>query len=346
MPVTLLDELAIETNNMRKGILQTLVETVNLQDRFSWENTGALQLPVTYLSGIPTVPLRHINEVATPVSAQFAQLVEPLHIIDTDIDIDPVLVAIKNQVTSIEVAQTKAVVSAIGYRINDLFINGDPAVNAREPRGVKVRLRDDLRFTGMTVNATANAVALDFSPDGTDANKLMCLNKIDELLAMLEDKATILLVSRQFRLAFWSSLRQLKLLDVTKDQFEREILSYRGVPIVDPGFKPVAAIDGTADVTTADVNQIIGFDGDVYTAGGDPGVGNGANAYPLASTVYALRLGPEHVLSLQLEPMRVKAYGETDATPHMVRTNIRWVISPCAPLQKRSMARLVGVVVT
>jgi hypothetical protein len=347
MAVTLLDELALETNNMRKGIIQALVEQVMLQDKLTWENTGALQLPVTYLSGVPTVPLRHINEAPAGVSASFAQMVEPLQIIDTDIDIDPVLVAIKNQVTSIEVAQTKAVVASIGYRVNDLFVNGDPAVDAREPLGLKVRLRDDLRLAGQTVNATTNTTELDFSPDGTDAAKYACLNRIDELFATVEDKPSFMLVGRQFRLAFWAALRQLKLFASVKDQYEREVATYRGCPIIDPGYKPAAAITGSADALHADTNQIIGFDADIFTAGADPGVGGGANAYAVgASTVYVARVGSEYLLSLQLEPMRVKALGETEAAPHYVRTNIRWVISPVAPLQKRCAGRLVGVAVT
>src|SRR3990172_10417609 len=103
MPITLLDELAIEQPKLRKGIIQTLVESVMLQDRIPYETTGNLSVPVTYLSGIPTVPLRHINEAATASQVQHAQLVETLHIFDTDIDIDPVLAANKNQIQPIEV---------------------------------------------------------------------------------------------------------------------------------------------------------------------------------------------------------------------------------------------------
>jgi hypothetical protein len=61
MAVTLMDELALEQSVMRKGIIKALVEQVMLQDKLGWSSVGALQLPVTYLSGIPTVPLRHIN---------------------------------------------------------------------------------------------------------------------------------------------------------------------------------------------------------------------------------------------------------------------------------------------
>jgi hypothetical protein len=274
-------------------------------------------------------------------------MVESLNIIDTDIDIDPVLVAIKNQITPIEVAQTKAVVASIGYRINDLFVNGDPLSDAREPRGIKVRLRDDPRLLGQTVNCSANATPIDVKPATIAAsavNAYIFLNKIDELLATVPN-TSFMLMGRQATLAFWSMLRAAKLLDVTKDQFERQIGSYRGVPFLDPGFKPVAAISGSTDAVAADTNQILGNDADVFTAGADPGVGNGANAYAHSNIVYAVRTGDDYLASLQLEPLRVKALGETEASPHYVRTNIRWVVNPCAPMQKRCVARLIGFTV-
>lgn len=342
MGITLLDEIAQETNPLRKGIIMALVEQVMLQDRVPYESVGALNVPVTYLSDIPSVPLRHINETPGGVQARYAQAVETLHIIDTDIEIDPVLLAVKNQVMSVEVAQTRAIMKSIGYRINQLMVNGDPNADSREPRGMKVRLRDDARMTGQTVNATGDANELDCSPDASDANLLTWLNKIDELMLLLEDNVSFLLSNRQARLSFWAGLRKLKILDTTRDQFDREITVYRGVPILDAGFVPTAAIDGTPDATTVESNQIIGYDADDYSAGNDPGVGNGANAYTTTSTIYAVRTGDEYSSGLQLEALRVKPFGETETPPHFHRTNIRWVLNPLVAFQKRSMARLVG----
>lgn len=344
MAITLLDELALEKDPLRKGIIQSLVEQVMLQDRIPWESAEALHTNVTYLAGIPTVPLRHINETPTSVQANWGQLTETLQILDTDIDIDPVLMNNKNQIQKIDVAQVNAIMKSIGYRMNDLFINADPMNNAREPKGMKTRLRDDTRFKGQTVNATADANELDLTiATGTDAERLAFLDKLDELMYLLEDHCSAFISNRQARLRFWSILRTLKLLDTTKDQFEREITIYRGVPLLDAGYKPSAAVDGTPDPNGSDTNQIIGNDADNYGAGGDPGAGNGANAYPACATVYAVRWGDDYCKGLQQEPLRTKSYGETEDPPHFHRTNVRWVMSPCVPFQKRSVARLVGV---
>lgn len=336
MPVTLMEEMAISQPKLRKGIIQTLVESVMLQDRIPYETTGALSLPVTYLSGIPTVPLRHLNEAATSVEATHNQLVETLHIFDTDIDIDPVLLDNKNQIQPIEVVQTKAITRALGYRINDLAINGSPIVDAREPMGIKYRLENDVRFNGQTVNADTNTTPVGVSPAAADANFLTLLNKLDELFYLLEfGPNTLLLTNRQTVLTLWAGLRKLKLLDTTRDQFDREIAVYRGVPIIDIGFKASAAIDGQPDAAAAAVNQIIGNNSDTPTGGG-------SNAYTASNTMYAVRLGDEYCMGLQQTAMVVKPIGQIHTSPHYHRTNIRWVQNPLVPFQKRAIARLVG----
>src|SRR3989304_1977671 len=150
MAMTLVEELALEQPKLRAGIIQTMVESVNLIDRLPIETTGALSVPVVYLSGVPTVSLRHINEVMTDQKATFAQAVESLAILDTDIDIDPVLLAVKNQVQDPAAAQTQAIVASLAARVNDLIVRGDPTSNAREPTGLRYRLSSDVRFNGQT----------------------------------------------------------------------------------------------------------------------------------------------------------------------------------------------------
>lgn len=340
MPMTLVEELALEQPKLRAGIIQTMVEQSNLLDRLPIETTGALQQPVVYLSGVPTVSLRFINEAVTDQKAQWAQLVESLSVLDTDIDIDPVLLAVKNQVQDVGAAQTQAIVGTLGARVNDLIINGDPTSNAREPTGLRYRLGVDPRFGGQTINATASATRAEFKVGtASDANILTILAKLDELLYRVDNKASAFLVNQQFTLAMWANLRQIKMFATTKDSYDRETTNYRGVPFLDVGFDPVGILDGTPAATNADGNQIISNDND------DP-VGNGANAYVNSTSVYAVRFGPDHMLALQLEPLRVKPIGETHDSPHYVRTNVRWVIHPSALFQKRSAARLVGLRVT
>jgi hypothetical protein len=334
--LTILDELALSQPKLRKGILKTLVEQVMLQDRVPYVTTGSKQATVAYLSGVPTVSLRMLNEASTTIKASFSQLTEVLTIIDNDIDIDPVFLDENNHIQNIQVAQTENVVASIGYRMNDLFVNGNSVSDAKEPVGLIQRLGTDSRFSGQTINSSADTTKSDWRGGvATDAEILLGLNRIDQLLYRVDNKADALLVNQQMVLNFWAHMRQLKMLDTTRDQFDREIMMYRKTPIIDVGFKETGAVEGTPAATTTQGDQVIGNDSDSPT-------GNGANAYTETTPVYAIRFGENFCTGLQQTPMRVKPMGETDASPHYVRTNIRWVVSPLSVYQKRAIARLVG----
>lgn len=348
MAITLLDELVLEKNELRAGIIMSMLEQVPIQDRIPWETTQSMHMTVTRLTEIPRIPLRLINEVPTGVQVRHAQSQETLYIMDTDIDIDPVLLMSKNTIMSLEVAQTKGASAGIGYQVNDLFINADTNTDPREPLGLKVRLRDDLRFAGGTINATSDSTKQDFSIDASDADLLLTLNALERFHSFVfRGKTSAFISNQQFVLNMWAAMRKLKILDITKDQFDREINAFHGVPILDIGYKPEAAINGTPDATTVESNQIIGYDADDYDAGtSDPGVGNGANAYTNTNTVYGVVWGENELVGLQEQPLKVDPIGKTQEPPHFYRTNILWVFNPCVPLGIRSVGRLIGLQLT
>jgi hypothetical protein len=341
-PLTLIDELALTQPTIRAGVIKTLVENVMLQDRIPWQTTGSKQVTATFLSGIPTVQLRLLNEAVGTRKANFAQLTEVLSIIDQDIDIDPVFMDEQNHVQNIQVAETEAVVNSVGYRINALFVNGDPDTDPREPKGIVKRLENDDRFNGQTVNATVNATKHPYIPGtATDAQILVALNGLDNLLYRIANgggyQGIVLLSNQQFILATWANLRQIKMLDTTRDSFDREFVTYKGVPIIDMGFTETGAIDGTPAAAGQLGNQIIGHDS--Y----DVPATNGANAYQDTTPVFAVKFADNFCVGLQQTPMKVEPYGKTDVSPHYIRTNLRWVIQPAACFQKRAIARYVGL---
>lgn len=346
MAITLLDELALEKENLRAGVIQSLLEQVHIQDRIPWETTDSMNMTVTRLTGVPRIPMRMINEVPNQVKVAHTQSQETLFVMDTDIDIDPVLLMAKNTVMSLEVAQTQGAMLGLGYQMNDMFINADTATEPRDPSGLKVRLRDDIRFASGTVNASADTTKVDFSIDASDANKLIALNALERLhMFSLRGKTSAFISNQQFVLNMWAAMRSLKILDITRDQFDREIATFHNVPILDIGYKPEAAISGTPDATQVEANQIIGYDADDYDAG-DPGPGNGANAYQNTNTIYGVVWGENELVGLQEAPLKVDKIGRTQEPPHFVRTNLLWVMSPCVPLGIRCVGRLVGLQLT
>ncbi len=341
---TLVDELSLSQPTYRAGVIKTLVEQVAMQDRVPYTTTGSKTVNSRFLSNIPSVQLRFLNEAVGLRKAEFSEMTETLTIIENDVDIDPVFLDESTHVQNIELAQTENIIASIGYKINDMFVNADPTVDPREPLGLKYRLTNDTRFNGQTVNSSGDTTKSDFrAGTATDAEILHVLHKIDTAWYLLNNgnalPNTVMIGNQQIALAMRANLRQIKMYDTTRDQFDREFTMYSGMPLIDIGYDDAGAIDGTPAAVQADGNQIIGNDNDAPT-------GNGANAYTATSPLYFVRFGDNYCTGLQQTPLKVDPIGKTDVSPHFMRTNIRWVMSPLAVFQKRAIARLVGLDVT
>ena len=336
--VTLAQELNLRNEKIEKGVIKTFVEESPFGRRIPFVTTGSLQVPVVYQSGIPAASLRFINEAVSTQTADFSQMTETLHIFDADIDIDPVLVANKNQIQRVDVAQTQSKLKAMAYDLVDYAVNGNPLTNIREPRGLKVRLQDDPKFSGQTINFHASGTTEYELRVGTatDGNYRFLLHKLNELFYRVDNKPDVLLTNAQMILTLWAALQQLKLFSQDKDQYERTVMNYRGAQIIDAGWKAAGAIEGDFAAAAAGGDQVIGNDSEATT------VVNGGLAYSGQTPIYAVRFGPEHYQGLQQEPMKVTKFGQIDDSPHPFRTNVRWVVQPSALFQKRAAGRLIG----
>lgn len=352
---TLVEFASLSQPKLRGAVLNTLVKNVPLMDRIKWDNTKNLTQVVTYISGIPTPAFRSLNEAPSEVKPTFAQVQETLKILEVDIIVDPVLLML-DSIQNIEAANANATVKAVGYFVNDMLINGNDSSDEEQPRGIDIRLRDDERFAGQTIdagNGTTTELVLNRA-SGTDANRYAYLDHIDDLIGVMggvnfgESAGLTFLLNAQLEQLNWSIARRLKILDTTQDQFDRTLTAFRGVPFVDVGFKPAGAVTGTFDATATAGNQIIGNDTATHTDANDPNgdaVKAGTLNYANCTSLYAVRFDMDSFMGLQVAPLRVRNLGESVDNPHKSKVNLRWVFGFGA-LQKRSLGRIIGLDVT
>lgn len=347
MPVTLQQEMALEMPAIRRAVIDTAVRASPLARRIPFENSDALNLTAPYLSSLGTTGLRHLNEAASESSATWAQITHALAILESYIDIDPVILMQKNRIQNFQTMQGRAKVEGLMYRLVDLFINGDPLENSRESIGIRAQLDRDPRFNGQTINASANSTEAQLVVGtASDANFNAFLYQINRLLSLVNlgtgisgndpnGKASII-SNFNFMLTFEAAMRQLKLFSTTKDSYDREVPSYKGIEFYDAGWTEDGAISGNFPAGGAAGDLIIGNDSEAATTA------NGGNAYDKMTPIYIVRHGPDFNMGLQLAPMTVKNVGEIQTSPHYNRTVVRWVIQPGALWQKRAAARLIG----
>jgi hypothetical protein len=224
------------------------------------------------------------------------------------------------------------VVKGIAYTVNDLFINGDPTTNVKNPTGLKYRSENDARFWGGATTGNDRGQVLDannFDIDANAVNQAAWLDKIDDVIYRVDaHKPSFCVMNKQTLMKLRSTLRALKLLDTTKDQFDRRIDVYADCPLLDIGVKAAGAILGDA------ANQVIP---------------NNTETSPFQATanttsLYFVRTGDAYVQGLQMGALATNDLGQLKDSPHLVRTNIQWVLGFYVG-QARSFSRLAGLVV-
>ena len=341
--ITLHQLAALTQPKLQKYVINTLVAASPLAERIPYESTDQLTTTAPYTSSLPTPTFRKLNEAGSEISSDFSQVSRSVSIIDNDIKLDPVTDKLKTIVDMRQQQITNAS-KAFGYFMVDKFVNGDITSDPYEYDGIRRILQEDVRFNGQVINATANATEQSLLPgSASDANYLGFLHKLDLVQQLVEPvmkpdqlNNAAWITNSVFMLVVRAALRQLKMYNTTKDQFDRDVFEYGGVPFIDAGFSPAGALAGTLPAGGVASNLVIGNDVESVTTT------NGGNAYTNQTPIYLDRFGRDFNMGLQVESLMVKDHGEQTATPHYRIIQLRWVGNPAVFWQKRSIARLVG----
>lgn len=341
--ITLHQTQALTMPPLKKYVIKTLVDESPVYERLPFENQDQLSAIAPYISNITAPSMRHINEAGSEVSADFAQLANALSIYDIDIKIDPVLEMQKNMIQDPRQSQVDAETKAFAYQLVEDFINADPTSDTRKFPGLFYQLDFNPRFNGQVVNASANSSEVVLTPGTvTDAQAqawLYNLNNLRRKVApVVKPDATnhLAFISNSiYILQYGSMLRQLKLLDYNKDQFDRQVFSYDGTPFLDAGFTPAGAVDGADPAAKAKGNWVIGYDS--YA----PSAVNGAQTYSNTTPLACVHFGKDYLMGTQMQGLMVKDREQT-TSPYYKVVQIRWVVNPASMWQRRAAAWLVG----
>lgn len=309
MPVTLADLRKLEKSPLTAGVM----------DVFLMEHELAQFVPVKRVN---TMKARVVREVALPNPAwrQFGQgfaeskgsldwVEETVYSIGGYIDVDELIEMDANVIESPRAKQIKLWAKTLAYAFNDTFINGSVASNPDQPDGLLVRAnnlasRQIIDFAGADVSTAGF----------TDANANNLLDQLDRLIYVCDGhRADCILMNDNALLAVWRVLRREKLLDITKDQFGREIVSYKGAKLLDVGVK--------ADQLT----KIL------------PDVASGGTG----TTMLAVKFGEDYFSMLNYRPLKVTDIGRLESKPTL-RTEIEWVFGFIMP-HPRGLAILKNV---
>ena len=330
---TLAELSKIEIDPLRKSVIDTLLMESNLMQLLPWETIGQLATTIVRVQDLPSVGFRKINAGYAAATGHFEQKVENIALMGCYLDCDKAIARSKNTIADARATMQTLALQAMAYKFNDKFINGDPTnwvaatghlSDPDEFRGVMARVDGVVRdgFTEQRIdNAGVYGAARDDGILYDAAASHNFLNKLDLLIYSIKGHAPdVLLMNKKMLLALRAVLRKERLLDVTKDMFDRRVDSYSGCRLIDVGVK--------ADQTTEIILNTEDPD-DLYTSN-------------VSTSIYAAKFGIGELLwGIQEYPMEVDDKGLLEALP-VYRTEVDWPLG-LALADPRAVGRLLNV---
>lgn len=321
---TLAELSKIETDTLRKSVMDTLLMESDVMQINPWETIGALSTTVAKYQDLPSVGFRKINAGYAESIGHFEHKVENISLLGGMIDTDKAIARAKNTIADARAIMQQMMVKAMAYKFNDKFINGNPVNDPDEFKGISVRV-DEVVAEGYSEQKIDNGGVYGAARDDgilyNTAASHNFLNKLDQLIYSIKGhNPSFLFMNKKMLLALRAVLRAEKLLDNTRDMFDRVVDVYQGCRLVDIGVK--------ADQTTEIITNTEDPDG-IYTS-------------DISTSIYAVKFGiGEFLWGIQEYPMEVTDKGLLEAAP-VYRTEVDWPLG-LAHIDPRSIARLYNI---
>lgn len=263
-PYTLAQLAKIETDPLRKGIIMNLLRWNSLLGVVPFQNVDSLTSVAVRAAHLPEVGFRKINEGYVPSVGDFEQVYESVYGFGGEIEFDRVFDKVGNVIVKPRVSQTQLKLRSIAATFNDYFINGDHGIDPDGFEGLKKRVTVHPPRQSVTPGLPS-AAALDPLTDAT--SQQLFLDGWEKAMYRANGGSVqAIMVNEELMWGFARVLRAMginggPLFDVTKDMFDREIMTYKGAPFIDMGYQKDQATeiipndeiagDSTANSTSA-----------------------------------------------------------------------------------------------
>lgn len=241
MAVTLSQVAKLQTEPLERGILMNLLREAPILEYLPFENVQSLTNIAVRWTNLPSVGWRRINQGYTKSSGDVEQVQESLYAFGGEIELDRVYRKIQGSfIVQPERLQVEMKTKAMAYEFTDKFLNGD---HASEPDGIEgLKKRISNMPSRQTVAFTYSSADLD--PTNSAAKASHFLNKLEEAHYKAgRGSANVILCNEAVkwglgRVIRYASVAGAGWVDTTKDLFDREVLTYKGIPLIDVGLKP------------------------------------------------------------------------------------------------------------
>jgi hypothetical protein len=241
MAITLAHAAKLEKDPLRKMIITNMLREGQLLDYLPFENVNALRSVAVRWTNLPDVAFRKINADYTASEGDVEQVYENVFGFGGTIEHDRVWDKVKGSMIKDPVQLAIEQKSkAMALTFNYYFIKGDHLTDVDGFEGLEKRI-DNMPSRQKVQLGAASATAVD--PTSSAATARDFLDSMDEAAYKANrGDFQVILCNEGVRWGIHRVLRYAAvaggpLLDVTKDDYGRDILTYKGAPIIDMGLK-------------------------------------------------------------------------------------------------------------
>ncbi len=327
MALTLTEYELLATDEMKKGIMKTIIKTSPVLARLPFVTiTGN-----AYLYNVETAEAgtqwAAVGDIINESPPTYAQRTTHLHNLIGDADVDEFMQQTRTNVQDITTATIELKAKAIAYEFEKQFIYGGTSTTAPTNAfdGILKLIAEREGASNNDLDPANNSQVVDQTALASDGATLS-LVKLDELVdAVRPGKPDALMMSRKVRRDVNSLMHASGVgLAVTKDEFGRMNTMWDNMPILVNDFIK----DNMANPSSG----VVDISSYVYATA----VANSTNNY----IIFAVKFGEDALHGIQNGGIQVKPIGTLE-TKDAQRTRIKWYVGTAMP-GLRSCAVLVN----
>jgi len=304
MALTLAEASKLSNDMLLQGVVETIVKDSPILQNLPFIEIVGNGLTYNQENTLPSIDFYDVGDTWAESTPTFEQITANLKIMGGDADVDNFLKTTRSNVQDLEAAIIELKAKALKQKLEETFIYGDSAANAKQFDGLRILID--------TTTASDQVIAM----GATGAT--LTLDKLDELIdAVKGGKPDMLLMSRRSRRKINTLVRAGGgMMDTDRDSWGNFIQLWDGIPI--------GVNDWILDT------HVVTDSLETATTGGD------------CSTIYAVQFGEGALCGLtspgflQVEP--IGSLENKDAS----RTRVKWYCS-LALFSSVKAAALIGV---
>ena len=230
MAVTLAQAATLSQNDLQRGVIETFVQSSPILDRIPLMPIEGNAYAYNTEATLPGVAFRAVNEAYTESTGTVNQLTESLVILGGDADVDRFIVQTRGNLNDQRAVQTAMKVKAASYKFQETFFNGDVTVDPKSFDGLRKRL-----VGSQVLDADTNGLAI----NEDDATRNDFFDALDALVASvpgLDASNGALYANSSILGKIRSAGRRIGGTEMVREDLTgKRVLTWNGIPILDPG---------------------------------------------------------------------------------------------------------------